>query len=264
MSGGGAPVFGAEEVIQIAHAFEKDDRTFVIGGQATNLWAWFLAEKAPELKALGPLTSQDIDYFGSRNVARDVADALGGKLLIPTPDDHTPNTAQVITVINGKDVVIDFMGDVLGILERELKKGVSAIAVSGTVDGKEATVVIKLLHPLLCLKSRVVSMLHPATRRGDLIARKQLDASMIVAKAYIDDALSAGDWREAKECFKALNWNLRSNQYMSRADRDLNIDPLNIIKAFADDQRIDQRYRENQMANMIAEIERRRANRRPI
>jgi|ERR1043165_613386 hypothetical protein len=262
MSVESAPVFGAEEVIQIAHAFEKDDRTFVIGGQATNVWAWFFADKAPDLKALGPLTSQDIDYFGSQNVARDVAKALGGKLLIPTIDDHTPNTAQVITVINGKDIVIDFMRAVLGIRDRELQKGVSSIAVSATIDGKEATVIIKLLHPLLCLKSRVVSMLHPATRRSDTIARRQLEASIIIARTYIDDALSAGDWPEAKGCFRTLNWYLRSNEYVKRADRDLSADPLTILKGFVDDQRIDQRYRENQMSKMITEIEARRANRK--
>jgi hypothetical protein len=40
MSGQDSPVFGAEDVIQIASAFEHDDESFPIGGQATNLWAW--------------------------------------------------------------------------------------------------------------------------------------------------------------------------------------------------------------------------------
>jgi len=57
--------FGAAEVIQIASKLTLDDAAFVIGGQATNLWAWFYQDKDPALAANQPLTSRDIDYFGS-------------------------------------------------------------------------------------------------------------------------------------------------------------------------------------------------------
>ena len=56
------PSFGAAEVIEIASKFEAADDTFIIGGQATNFWAWFFQEKEPELKLRGPFTSQDIDF----------------------------------------------------------------------------------------------------------------------------------------------------------------------------------------------------------
>jgi hypothetical protein len=46
------------------------------------------------------------------------------------------------------------------------------------------------------------------------------------------------------------------------ADVQLGIDALSIIRAFADDARIDPRYRELQLVKMIANIERRRARRR--
>jgi hypothetical protein len=96
------PAFGASEVIEVTSKFEADDDAFLIGGQATNFWAWFYQDKEPDLKLKGPFTSEDIDCFGTQDVARNVADALGGKLLLPEPGDHTPNTAQIVTTIHGK------------------------------------------------------------------------------------------------------------------------------------------------------------------
>jgi hypothetical protein len=263
MTGLGSPGFGPDAVIKIAHAFEQDDESFVIGGQATNLWAWYFQNKSAALKLAGPFTSQDIDYFGSRSVARNVADRLGGKLYVPGPDDHTPNTAKVVATIDGRTVEIDFMGGLLGIVRRELQSSVSELSVPGTIDGKVAQVIIRVLHPLLCFKSRVINMLHPATLRTDSIARKQLDASLIVMQIHIEEALADGDFKEVKECFRTLNRYLKSDAYVKRADRDLGADGLDIIKAFLEDERLDARYREKQLRMMVAKIERKRANRRP-
>lgn len=94
------PAFGASEVIEITSKLKADDETFIIGGQATNFWAWLYQDKEPDLKLKGPFTSEDIDYFGTQEVARNLADALGGKLLLPEPGDHTPSTALIETTIN--------------------------------------------------------------------------------------------------------------------------------------------------------------------
>jgi hypothetical protein len=209
------------------------------------------------------LTSEDIDYFGSQEVARSVADALGGKLLLPVRDDHTPSTAQIVTTINGKPLTIDFLGAVLGIGSRELRRGVSVLEIAGEIEGRLRTVLIKVLHPVLCLKSRIISMLHPATRRTDQVARTQAEASLVIVRRYISDTLNDDDgWKEARNCFDTLYWYLRSDEYVKVADMELGIDVLAIIRAFADDERIDPRYRELQVKKMIANIERRRAHRR--
>ena len=256
------PSFGAAEVIEIASKFEAADDTFIIGGQATNFWAWFFQEKEPELKLKGPFTSQDIDFFGSQAVARSLAQALGGELRLPIYDDHTPSTAQIVTTIGGKPLVIDFLGQVLGIRDRELRRGVSVLEITGEVDGRPETVRVKVLHPVLCLKSRIVSMLHPATRRTGPIARAQAEASLVIVRRYIDDALSDDEWREARDCLATLYWYLRSDEYVKVADVRLGIDALAIIRAFTEDERIDSRYRESQLKRMVANIERRRAARR--
>lgn len=64
MSADGRVGLGAAEVILITSKLEKDDTAFIIGGQATNLWAWFYRNRDPTLAI--SLTSQDIDYFGPK------------------------------------------------------------------------------------------------------------------------------------------------------------------------------------------------------
>jgi hypothetical protein len=255
--------FGAAEVLTIASKFEADDDAFIIGGQATNFWAWFFQDVAPEdLKLKGPFTSEDIDCFGSQEVARHVAAALGGQLLLPAKDDHTPSTAQIVTVINGRHLKIDFLGAVLGIRDRELRRGVSVLEAQGNLEGRITTVLIKVLHPVQCLKSRIISMLHPATRRSDRIARMQAEAALVIVRCFIDDALSsAGGWRDAHDCFRTLYWYLRSDEFVKVADVELDIDVLTILRTFAHDERVDARYRELQLKKMIVNIEKRRARR---
>lgn len=262
MSEAERPAFGASEVIEITSKFEADDDAFIIGGQATNFWAWFYQDKEPALKLKGPFTSEDVDYFGTQDVARNVAAALGGKLLFPEPGDHTPSTAQIETTINGKPLRIDFLGAVLGVKNYELRRGgVSILEITADLDGKPTTVLIKVLHPLICLKSRIVSMLHPATRRTDRIARTQAEAAVVIIRRFIDDALDDKDWKDARDCFKRLFRYLKSDEYVKVADVKLGIDPLTVLRAFAEDERIDQRYRENQLKKMIARVEGRRAGR---
>jgi hypothetical protein len=259
------PAFGAVEVLEIASKFEADDDAFIIGGQATNFWAWFYQDDDPEqLKLKGPFTSEDIDYFGSQEVARSLADALGGKLLLPVKDHHTPTTAIIETTIHGKPLQIDFLGGMLGIRDREIRRGVSVLEVEGEIEGKPTIVLVKVLHPVLCLKSRIINILSPATRRTDRIARAQAEAAIAVVRCHINRVLNEdGGWKEARDCFATLYWYLRSDEHVRLADVKLGLDPLNTIRSFADDERIDVRYRESQLKKIIANIERRRSRRRP-
>jgi hypothetical protein len=258
------PAFGALEVIEITSKFEADDDAFIIGGQATNFWAWLYQEKEPDLKLKGPFTSEDVDYFGTQDVARNLANALDGKLLLPDRDNHTPNTAQIETTINGKPLKIDFLRSVLGVQDRELQRGgVSILEITAELDGKPTQVRIKVMHPVVCLKSRIVNMLHPATRRTDRIARTQAEAAIVIVQRFISDALDDPDgWKDAQSCFREIFRYLRSDEYVKVADAKIGVDPLKVLRAFADDERIDQRYRNRTLKPMITKIEERRKNRR--
>lgn len=250
------PRFGAAEVIQIASKLSVDDSTFVIGGQATNLWAWYYRDRDPDLRQDHPLTSRDIDYFGSIKAAESLAAALGGKVIKATLDDmNTPNSAVVLATINGKPLQIDFLNGVLGVTRRELKKGVAVIEAAADVDGKECRAQIPVLHPVLCLKSRIANMLHPMLRRRDAFAWAQLHVAIAIVRVYIADALDDGDWKEAKICLSDVFEYVRSDKFGKVAKQELGVDLVDILRHFQDDQRIDERYRKQSLSNMINQIE---------
>jgi len=257
------PRFSAEEVIQIASKLAVDDATFMIGGQATNLWVWFYKPREPKLQTDTPLTSQDVDYFGTREVAKAFAEAIGGTLAVPTMDHmNTVNTAIVHATINGKAVIIDFLHSILGVQQSELRRGVSSIAVEADLDGKTVTAQISVLHPVLCLKSRVANMLSPALKRRDNFAWAQLHAAVIVVQRHIEEELANKNWDEVKECLRAIFVYLRSDEFGKNVDKELNVDILEILRTFQKNTRIERRYRVFQLKQMITKIEKKRAGRR--
>jgi hypothetical protein len=67
-----------EAVIDIASILGEDQDTFIVGGQALNIWAEYYAGSANELNAYRPFTSKDIDYFGYRAAAERLAARIGG------------------------------------------------------------------------------------------------------------------------------------------------------------------------------------------
>jgi len=108
-------------------------------------------------------------------------------------------------------------------------------------------------------------MLHPGVKRTDRIAHRQADAAIVIVRRFISDALDEPNgWKEAKECLREIFRYLRQDQYVKDADIKIGVDPLNILKAFADDPRIDQRYRNFQIKKWIEKIERRRSGRPKI
>ncbi len=149
----------------------------------------------------------------------------------------TPNTATLETTVNGKPITIDFMHSVLGLSKRELETGYVVMSI-----GSDPPIEIAVMHPIQCLKSRVANMLSPATQRRDMIAYGQLRAAIEVVIGYVDEALAAGDARVAHSSLKQVAQYLKSDTYGRRAARELNLDPLAVLLAFANDKRLDQRY----------------------
>ncbi len=113
------------------------------------------------------------------------------------------------------------------------------------------------LNPVLCLKSRIANMMHPMLMRRDPFAWAQLHAAVAIVRAYIADALDVGDWSEAKVCLSDVFKYLRSDQFGRRVKQELGVEVLDVLRAFQDDQRIDERYRAQNLTKMIEQIEER-------
>jgi len=248
---------------QLFHIFEAAsgvDGAFVVGGQALNIWAERYAGRCSELSEYAPFTSKDLDYFGTQDAARLIAERLGGKLKIPKIDDHTPNTALLIIELDGEKVVVDFIGHVLGIHDRDVRKMIAIIAVPMLDEGEKVDVAISLMHPYHCLVSRVVNIFSPAMQRSDDTAYRQLNAAVYVLREYINDLLIHKETRRATRILKMLYKYLRSDLYGCKAHILADKDPLDILQEYSADKRFDPRFRPY-ISGWCVEILGRRKNR---
>lgn len=245
----------AEIVYRLASILTLSDGCFLVGGQALNIWAERYSF-VPELADFGPYTSKDIDYFGHRNAAAKLADALKGRLRIPPVDDASPQSAVVEAMVGEHRVEIDFLTHVLGVEDVGLKKAAVNIVLKVRTSEGVGTLRVPVMHPFHCLQSRAANVV--TLKRGAGIARRQLEASSIVLREFISEMLAEGAHREATDTLGQVFEYLRSDPVGRIVHRAMTNDPAAILDHFAQDDRIDLRYRENTLANMRREITDRR------
>ncbi|MBB3572025.1 hypothetical protein [Rhizobium sp. BK491] len=110
-----------QDVIKIISNLTVDDEAFIVGGQATFLWAGLYETIRPEIAKYKPFTSKDIDYYGGVSAARKLTEAIGGKVLTPDKDTmNSPSTAMVEASVNGRLLRVDFLREILGVKHEEL------------------------------------------------------------------------------------------------------------------------------------------------
>lgn len=246
----------AEVVYDLAQILQLDeDQAFIIGGQALNLWAERYSD-VPELANYGPYTSKDLDYFGYVKAAEKLAHALNGTVRVPSMNDATPQTAIVEAKIAGRDIQIDFLGHVKGVKASKLERAAVELVLDVRTSEGIGTIQIPIMHPLHCFQSRLSNVF--SLGRRDDTSKRQLEASPIILREYISETLDEGEHREATATLELLFEHLRSDEAGRQAHRIMKNDPLETIKHFADDERIDPRYRQHTLANMIDELARRR------
>lgn len=211
----------------------------------------------PELAHFGPFTSKDVDFFGHRHVAQQLADALGGQAKIPTFDDHICNTALVTASVDGYQVTIDFLSYVLGVGGPD-ELPVTLCMTVGSGDGATISFNLRIMHPVHCLMSRVNTIMSPAIGRRDAFALRQIQAAYHIVKHFIHVELEAANIKAACECFNRLHSFMLSDNLGRLAHVGTPIDPLDILKHFEGDSRLDGRYRTLTLGKMIGRIENKR------
>lgn len=220
-----------------------------------NLWAEYYSA-AEELHQYRPYTSKDIDYFGYREAAHKLADALGGRVLEPDMDNQTPQTAIVEAKVQGQLLQIDFLGNVLGVRPKALQDSAAEIIVPYRRGDHAGSVAIPVMHPLHCLQSRIANLI--VLKRPDATAKRQAEAAPLVLREYISHALREGDHREATRTLQGLFQFLSKDPVGRKAHRHVERDPLEVLEVFAQDARIDARYREKILQPAIAKVRKQR------
>lgn len=222
------------------------------------MWAERYAPRNENLAYYAPFTSKDLDYFGTRETARKIAERVEGRLETPDRDHQTPVTAALITELEGDELIVQFIDHVLGAVDKDVKKRVAIIAVPMVRDGVEVDVAISIMHPIHCLASRAANVIKLG-RTGE-IAMRQLNASVYVLQEFVEDLLVHGEHGKASQILRLLYRYIRSKEYGRDIHTIVDYDPLKILIHFSEDERFDDRFRPH-LKIWAQEVQGRRANR---
>nr|WP_316643865.1 hypothetical protein [uncultured Roseateles sp.] len=175
----GIAAFNADDFDFVGSKLSLDpSRLILVGGQAIEVWGMYFDVLAPTGDK-HPLT-EDADWLGSQSDAKWLCGQLGydtTELQLPSGDDHGPSTGLAfLERPDGRVLMMDFLRCIVGPSNEEVRR----LAVPITVRGS----VISVLHPLLCLKSRLANIaLLPAKRRGN--GPLQAEWSINIVAAYL-------------------------------------------------------------------------------
>jgi hypothetical protein len=157
--------------------FGKSDEPVLIGGQAIEFWCQYYGIPS-EL----PCITSDIDFYGDATLAEEGYEALQGNrellINIAEPDDASPNSA-VITFRSKSDkpIKIDYLYQVTGLSNDDIESFSPQVIFEG--------ITLKVLHPLLCLESKVNNLvIHPLKRNAE--GQEQARLSVQIARCYLE------------------------------------------------------------------------------
>lgn len=165
-------------------ALQKSPRPAVlVGGQSLTFWVDFFNIPVPKMDT--PYLTQDADVLATRHDALIVARELHGTCTVADLDNATPNTAIVTYVTpDGRKLLVDFMGTLIGLRNEEIRE--TAVELDHSEYG-----LIRVLHPTLVLKSRIVNLLRlPVKRKTNGVAQARL--AVPVVKAFLEYYVSNG------------------------------------------------------------------------
>lgn len=238
-----------QQVLRLLALMQETDAV-VVGGQSVNLWAHHYLPRVPELAAYAPFTSKDIDFYGTRRTAEHLAKVLDGQLYVPDLGDVTPNAAMVVARLDDRRIQIDFMAAVLGVEDRAITNNYVVLEGREPTSGQQIRVV--LMHPLDCLRSRLANI--NVLGRHDAHSVNQAKAAVLIARAFIHDLLDQGECRLAQTMLHDLYFVSRDSSVGKPSNVRHGIDPSAILAGFRDDERLDPRWRERNLATAIQRL----------
>lgn len=224
-----------EDAIEILRPALPDDSLVLVGGQAVAYWLEHYRDRAGVQIAVSVVASSDIDLLGSTGAVGKVAAAVRGTV---GHEPRVPNLAVIrFQDRDGNERLIDFLHSIHGLEEKRVRD----TAVSVEIQSSAGNVDLKIMHPVVCLESRVHNT-HAFERYKTVRALRQLEAAIGCARAYILDRCDQNEIRQAHRAIHVIG-----ELACSDAGRDVfrshRLDPLDAIPE--DDRLGSDLYREN-------------------
>lgn len=192
----GIDAFKFDDFIFVGKQLSQDPaRLVLVGGQAIETWGHHF-EVLPPTGNHEPLT-EDTDFLGGKKDAQWLCNLLGKDstdLVIAKDFDPSVNSAiAYLERPDGRILMIDFLRCIIGVNEKEIALTAVPISVAG--------INLHVLHPLLCLKSRLANLERlPSKRNAN--GKMQAEWAIAIVGAWLRQmaALKADQREMIKAC----------------------------------------------------------------
>jgi len=185
----------------------------LIGGQAVNYWAERYLPTEPELKALHPFTSQDIDFKGNLDDVQRIAKQLESSPNYPPRVAMTALAGMVPIQIGNQKSVIEVVRQI---------PGVSSAAQTPPVQAQWEQQTIRVLDPVSLLACKLeLAATVPQAKRQDVTHLKIL---LPCVRSFLGELLhqvetgqlQARDWLKVANQILKLSTSLRAQKIADR------------------------------------------------
>lgn len=143
-------LFTPQQLRPLLEALSHSDAV-IVGGQAINLWSETYQRDEEPWISLRPFTSRDLDVLGSAAALLDCSRRAQGRAHFPEPGQRTVNTGKLTVAIGSHEVEADFLSEVKGLNNQEVRQTAKVIAWN--------ELRLRVLHPILCVESKTVNLM---------------------------------------------------------------------------------------------------------
>ncbi|MGG6268178.1 hypothetical protein ACQ4M3_33245 [Leptolyngbya sp. AN03gr2] len=174
----------------------------IVGGQAINLWAMQYYQPTSEWDELQPFASMDLDLFGGRLEAVQCSEVLSGTLTLAKNFDPSPNAGVVMLNWQDRPFRINVLSSVYGLNDTEIVNTALPFLGTDALSGVQ----LKVLHPLLCLESKLKCL-----RGLDQTARqdeKHVRLAVLILRAFLTSQLASQPTRSLLNAIERIADNI--------------------------------------------------------
>jgi BMFP domain-containing protein YqiC len=150
----------------------------LFGGHAVNLWALIYRERlGPALDRWLPLTSKDLDLFGTLALLDAMKMRFGGEYRLSGP--RSPVVGQLVVTVDGRELKIDVLREMVGLRRQELEDESDTVEI--IVAGESYS--IRVLPVLSLLQAKIANLATlDQTDRNDF---KHVHLMLLVTREYL-------------------------------------------------------------------------------
>ncbi|HUF80580.1 MAG TPA: hypothetical protein VMN03_05535 [Burkholderiales bacterium] len=139
---------------------------------------------------LDVFVTSDVDFLGSKAVAKELAERLHAELMLPSADDPVQVNSAMLVLRDARagTVLVDFLNEVMGVESSKVKQRAQEVEAFGTT--------FLVMHPVDCLASRIANLQSLPQKRNEFgIAQARL--SIEIVRRFIEKVARDGNVRHA-------------------------------------------------------------------